>query len=99
MFLRFFPGGEMLADSFASLCEDEGLSMAELQGFFMFFKDKPQDAAANVQPWLEARREAHAEQLQNQAAEKPVEPATTKSNAPPTESTSSTDSEKPDSVR
>merc|ERR1711972_135898 len=99
MFLRFFPDRGDLAEQFATLCDGEGLSMAELQGFFMFFKDKPQDAAANVQPWLEARREAHAEQLQNQAAETPAEPATTKSNAPPTETTSSNDPAKSDSAR
>merc|ERR1712039_1170957 len=88
MFTRFFPEQDELAEQFATLCDGEGLSMAELQGFFMFFKSKPEACAANVGPYLEARREAHAEQLQNQAAETPAEPATTKSNAPPTETTS-----------
>jgi len=58
MFLRFFPEQEVLADQFQVLCNDEGLSMAELQGFFMFFKDQPEACVANVGPWLEARRQA-----------------------------------------
>lgn len=33
--------------------------MAELQGFFMFFKDQPEKCAANVGPYLQSRREAH----------------------------------------
>jgi len=76
MFLRFFPGQEALAEQFAILCEGEGLSMAELQGFFMFFKDKPQDAAANAGPWLEARRELAMEQA-------PAAPAPTQAGGGP----------------
>eukprot|EP00927_Polykrikos_kofoidii_P042161 TRINITY_DN36014_c0_g1_i1.p1 TRINITY_DN36014_c0_g1~~TRINITY_DN36014_c0_g1_i1.p1 ORF type:complete len:515 (-),score=93.41 TRINITY_DN36014_c0_g1_i1:76-1620(-) len=62
MFVRFFPGQEALAEQFASLCDGEQLSMAELQGFFMFFKGQPEACSANVGPYLEARRQAHAEQ-------------------------------------
>lgn len=68
MFLRFFPGQEALAEQFATLGDGEGLSMAELQGFFMFFKDQPEAAAANAGPWLEARREVHQEQAEPAAA-------------------------------
>jgi len=57
MFIRFFPGEDALAEQFATLCEGENLSMAELQGFFMFFKNEPQACSANAGPWLEARRE------------------------------------------
>jgi len=32
--------------------------MAELQGFFMFFKNQPEKAAAQVGPYLESRRGA-----------------------------------------
>mmetsp|Transcript_59293 Transcript_59293/g.130163 ORF Transcript_59293/g.130163 Transcript_59293/m.130163 type:complete len:467 (-) Transcript_59293:36-1436(-) len=64
MYLRFFPGEEDLSETFATVCEDEGLSMAELQGYFMFFKNKPEEAAANITAWLEERRKVHEEQLQ-----------------------------------
>eukprot|EP00435_Cladocopium_sp_Y103_P043026 s1688_g12.t1 len=64
MYLRFFPGEEDLSETFATICEDEGLSMAELQGYFMFFKNKPEEAAANITAWLEERRKVHEEQLQ-----------------------------------
>jgi len=63
MFLRFFPGEEAAAEQFAALTADEGLSMAELQGFFMFFKSQPQQCVANVGPYLESRRQAHAEEM------------------------------------
>ncbi|CAJ1456489.1 unnamed protein product [Effrenium voratum] len=61
MYLRFFPGEEDLSETFAAVCEDEGLSMAELQGYFMFFKNKPQEAVANIQAWLDERRKVHQE--------------------------------------
>lgn len=65
MYLRFFPGQEALAEQFASLCEDQGLTMAELQGFFLFFKNQPEAAVANVGPWLQGRQEAQ-EQLERE---------------------------------
>lgn len=71
MFVRFFPGQDDLADQFAVLCEGEGLSMAELQGFFMFFKDQPEAAAANAGPWLEARREIHSGQAESPSGGQP----------------------------
>lgn len=71
MFVRFFPGQDDLADQFAVLCEGEGLSMAELQGFFMFFKDQPEAAAANAGPWLEARREIHSGQAEGPSGGQP----------------------------
>ncbi|CAK9012964.1 unnamed protein product [Durusdinium trenchii] len=64
MYLRFFPGQEDLSETFATVCEDEGLSMAELQGYFMFFKNKPEEAVANIKEWLDERRKVHEEQLQ-----------------------------------
>lgn len=72
MFTRFFPGEDTLAEQFATTCDGEGLSMAELQGFFMFFKNQPEKAAANVGPYLESRREAFEETGQK-AAERPPE--------------------------
>jgi len=62
MFVRFFPEKEDMAEQFATICDGEGLSMAELQGFFMFFKSNPEGALANVGPYLEARRQAMEEQ-------------------------------------
>merc|ERR1719401_1277266 len=61
MFLRFFIGEEEMADQFAATAEGEVFSMAELQGFFMFFKNKPEQAVANVGPYLQSRREAFHE--------------------------------------
>lgn len=61
MFLRFFPGEESLAEQFAVLAEGEGMSMAEVQGFFMFFKRQPAAAVANLGPFLEGRRQ-HVQQ-------------------------------------
>lgn len=63
MYLRFFPGQEDLSETFATVCEEEALSMAELQGYFMFFKNKPEEAMANIREWLEERRKVHLEQL------------------------------------
>jgi len=72
MFIRFFPGEETMGEQFAVLCEGEGLSMAELQGFFMFFKNQPEKAAANIGPYLQSRREAHQEIVQKPAEQASV---------------------------
>eukprot|EP00929_Paragymnodinium_shiwhaense_P123163 TRINITY_DN9666_c0_g2_i1.p1 TRINITY_DN9666_c0_g2~~TRINITY_DN9666_c0_g2_i1.p1 ORF type:complete len:513 (-),score=124.80 TRINITY_DN9666_c0_g2_i1:123-1661(-) len=73
MFLRFFPGEDDKAEQFAVMCDGEHLSMAELQGFFMFFKGQPEACSANVGPWLEARREALTSQ-EKQDAEMAAQP-------------------------
>lgn len=58
MFVRFFPGEDEHAEQFAALCEGEGMSMAEVQGYFMFFKgDPPEKALANIHSFLESRRQ------------------------------------------
>eukprot|EP00928_Gymnodinium_smaydae_P013505 TRINITY_DN14922_c0_g2_i1.p1 TRINITY_DN14922_c0_g2~~TRINITY_DN14922_c0_g2_i1.p1 ORF type:complete len:520 (+),score=71.01 TRINITY_DN14922_c0_g2_i1:73-1560(+) len=62
MYLRFFPGEEELAKQFAAVADGEALSMAELQGYFMFFKGQPQACLSNLGPFLQARREAHQAQ-------------------------------------
>lgn len=81
MYLRFFPEQEAPADQFAVLCEDEGLSMAELQGYFMFFKNQPEACVANVGQWLDARRRAQEDQERQlhgvQAAPEPAPEAAT----------------------
>lgn len=68
LYTRFFLGHETLADQFAATCDGEGLSMAELQGYLMFFKDKPEKALANLGPFLQSRREAHQEARKPEAA-------------------------------
>eukprot|EP00931_Biecheleriopsis_adriatica_P054406 TRINITY_DN32006_c0_g1_i1.p1 TRINITY_DN32006_c0_g1~~TRINITY_DN32006_c0_g1_i1.p1 ORF type:complete len:483 (-),score=69.29 TRINITY_DN32006_c0_g1_i1:62-1411(-) len=82
MYLRFFPGEEELSETFATVCEDEGLSMAELQGYFMFFKNKPQEAVAEIGAWLAERRKVHQEQME-QMQKQQASAATT--DPPPTE--------------
>ena len=42
MYLRFFPGESERSEEFANCLENVPLSMAEVQGFFMFFKDDPE---------------------------------------------------------
>jgi len=50
MFLRFYPAQEQLAEEFASYVKTTGkpISMAQLQGHFMLFKEQPQDAISHV---------------------------------------------------
>jgi len=61
MFIRFYPGYDTLAEQFTTICDGEGLSMAELQGYLMFFKQNPEAAVANLGPYLQSRREAFQE--------------------------------------
>lgn len=75
MFLRFFPEEETLAQQFSTLCEGEGLSMAELQGFFMFFKNKPDKAVANLGPYLQARRGPPPDQMKSSSEAASDQPA------------------------
>ena len=42
MYLRFFPGEDAKAEQFAETLESTPMSMAEVQGFFMFFKNDPE---------------------------------------------------------
>lgn len=85
MYIRFFPGQEDLSETFATVCQDEGLSMAELQGYFMFFKNKPEEAVANVKSWLDERRKVHEEQLAKMRAESTAEGTETPKQVPPPE--------------
>lgn len=43
MFLRFYDD-EKLADEFVEKTKDKGVSTASLQGHFVYYKDKPQEA-------------------------------------------------------
>jgi len=62
MFSRFFPGEVEKAEQFAVLCEGENLSMAEVQGYFMFFKNQPDPCLANTTRYLEERRQAMSQE-------------------------------------
>lgn len=58
MFERFYAGSNELAEKFISEIPDYAVTMAQLQGHFMKYKDDPKSAVANVQKLLD---EAHAE--------------------------------------
>jgi chaperone BCS1 len=42
MYLRFFPDESQKAEEFAEILRETPMSMAEVQGFFMFFKNDPE---------------------------------------------------------
>lgn len=48
MFLRFYEDKPDLADQFVRSLEGKSVSTASLQGHFVYFKDKPQQALENV---------------------------------------------------
>lgn len=48
MFMRFYEGQTAIADKFVKLLESHKVSTAALQGHFVHFKDRPEDACANV---------------------------------------------------
>ena len=48
MFLRFFPGEDQKAEEFADTLKDTQMSMAEVQGFFMFFKNDPEGCLSSA---------------------------------------------------
>lgn len=49
MFMRFYEGQDTMADKFVKLLEGHKVSTAALQGHFVHFKDRPDDACANVE--------------------------------------------------
>ncbi len=53
MFLRFFPQQEQLANLFAERVPEDTVSMAQLQGYFMMFRDQPQSAMDHLSTLLE----------------------------------------------
>lgn len=48
MFKRFYEGQDTISDKFVKLLEGHKVSTAALQGHFVHFKDRPEDACANV---------------------------------------------------
>ncbi|PFH36477.1 putative BCS1 family isoform 9 [Besnoitia besnoiti] len=57
-FLRFFPGEEESADKFVEILGGIQLSMAELQGFFLFCKENVAQALHMAESWRKADQEA-----------------------------------------
>jgi len=61
MFMRFFPGEEVRAEEFSRALEGAPLSMAEVQGFFLFFKNDPAACLANARNFAGGLKQAKAE--------------------------------------
>lgn len=57
MFSRFFPGSERLEDFVVGL-RDVPLSMADVQGFFMFFKEDEAGLFENLEAFAEGAKAA-----------------------------------------
>ena len=60
MYIRFFPGELDKAKNFAEILVDTPLSMAEVQGFFMFFKNDPLGCLDSAKELAEDRRKQHS---------------------------------------
>ncbi|CBZ52032.1 Mitochondrial protein-like, related [Neospora caninum Liverpool] len=69
-FLRFFPGEQAAADKFEEILSGIQLSMAELQGFFLFCKDNVDQALAMAESWKKADDEARAAVMREREADK-----------------------------
>ncbi|KFG60234.1 putative BCS1 family isoform 9, partial [Toxoplasma gondii RUB] len=67
-FLRFFPGEDAAADKFEAIMSGIQLSMAELQGFFLFCKDNVDQALAMAESWRKADQEARAAVMREREA-------------------------------
>lgn len=63
MFLRFFPGEEVKAKEFGDILSSTPLSMAEVQGFFMFFKNNASGCLESAKDLAEDRRKISEGQL------------------------------------
>ena len=61
MYLRFFPGETDRSEEFADCLESVPLSMAEVQGFFMFFKDDPEGCLKSAHLLAEERKAEHVD--------------------------------------
>ena len=71
MYLRFFPEENEKAKQFAATLASTPMSMAEVQGFFMFFKNNPEgclEAAAELAEDRRRAQEAHVEATAKAAA-------------------------------
>ena len=65
MFLRFFPGEDTKAIEFGAILASTPLSMAEVQGFFMFFKNDPHACLNAAHELAQDRREPLGELVAN----------------------------------
>lgn len=69
MYLRFFPGETEKAIQFAEILEKTPLSMAEVQGFFLFFKDDPEGCLASAHKLAEHHTHHRSEELKDASLE------------------------------
>ena len=67
MYLRFFPEEFEKAKLFSTTLTNTPLSMAEVQGFFMFFKNNPEGCLEAAAELAEDRRRAHSAHVEETA--------------------------------
>jgi len=53
LFLKFYEGEESLAQTFAEDLPDNRISMTQLQGHCLLYKDRPLDCVKNIPTLLE----------------------------------------------
>lgn len=54
MFLRFYEGQTELAEDFVQRVKDKGVSTAQLQGHFVFYKNDPEGAVTNTNSLIQS---------------------------------------------
>jgi chaperone BCS1 len=69
MFTRFFPDENEKAEQFAQILQHTPMSMAEVQGFFMFFKNDPEGCLEAAKELAEDRKRSSLENGDKQAAQ------------------------------
>lgn len=68
MFLRFYPDHKQLAREFVDVTKGTPLSIADLQGYFMMFKNRPYDALSHAKEHLVKAKEAERQASEQRAA-------------------------------
>eukprot|EP00921_Rhytidocystis_pertsovi_P003760 GHVQ01006521.1.p1 GENE.GHVQ01006521.1~~GHVQ01006521.1.p1 ORF type:complete len:138 (-),score=38.98 GHVQ01006521.1:306-719(-) len=63
MFMRFFPKDESLVQDFVEALKGMQISMAELQGFFMFCKASAERSVEMAKQWRDSERQAYEKHL------------------------------------
>jgi len=71
MFLKFFPSESGLAETFGEEFPEELISMAQLQGHFMMYKDQPLEAYRNL---LQLKEKSISQREERAKMEKNDEP-------------------------
>ena len=67
MYVRFFPDQTEKAKKFSEVLANTPMSMAEVQGFFMFFKNDPDGCLSAAEELAADRRQAATTTVQNSA--------------------------------